>query len=130
MESISQPLYTLIGKLRRAQEDRDEAEKDYKFAKDALLDYLEKHPKDMKLARSEGIRTDFGLVTFQTRRAWAFNKRLIQRLVEKGELALETLVNLASFKADELSAAIGSKEFDRLAEAQESESLIFRKGAS
>jgi hypothetical protein len=123
-------LRTLLQTAFLCQTERDQAEADYAKAKKELADYLEKHPKDKAIAQDEGIRCELGLVTFQSRSSWSFNKRLLLKLIEKGELALETVLNLASFKADELRAAIGAKEFEKVAEAKETESLTLRKAAS
>jgi len=105
---------------------RDKYDGAFKDAKGEVVGYLEKNDDSFNVDLGKGFKCDQGTVIYTSRSSWEYDKDKIIELIKSKAITIETIVNMASFRAEDLKTALGEPAFLGLAKERTSESLTFR----
>lgn len=91
-----------------------------------VTNYLEHNTDGFEVDMGKGFKCEQGTVIYAARNTWEMNKDKLVTLVRDGKVTIETLINLASFNAEKLKAAIGDADFEKIATNKQTEYLTFK----
>ena len=128
-KSLPAKLTDLLLKGFTLQAVRDNYADAYDASRKDITGYLEHNTDGFEVNLSEGFPCDQGMVIYQSRSNWSYDKDQIIELVKTGKLTVETLISVASFNAEKLKTAIGDTPFNALATNKPTESLTLRATA-
>jgi hypothetical protein len=87
----------------------------FKESKGEIVVYLEHNDDGVNVETGKALKTSVANVIYKSRDNWTIAVDKIEKMIEKGELSLSTVLNIAKIDAKKLKDCIGEAKFTTLA---------------